>query len=740
MRNPGALEQPHTGSARHVTHSAVPHRQSQGRSGLSAMVQRVFFRELLTMDSRHEPTPQWRRLLALALGLSFILMLVSFSRVALSYDFVLQGKALDSVVQGNMWGTKLGWDIARFVLGQLSLYCSFAALAVLLAWLSTLAWPRSGGRAKDWVLAWFLMLTVATFLANAHLFPWSLLGQYFGELVSSKFFGLPVALGIIGCIGALAAAVSIAGMVRLLARSTPRLRHGAAIVASGCALGAVAIPLLPSPQPHTPRDVRPHVIVIGVDSLRPDFTMVGGDDEHAPHVNELLRGSLAFSDVTTPLARTFPSWVTILTGRHPRETGAVVNLIERKRVTASPTLPEVLRSHGYQTIFAMDEVRFANIDASYGFDRVITPPAGAADFLLSTVNDTPLSNIVSRTWIGRLLFPHSHSNRGAAHVYSPEDFTARITTVDFDRPTFLAVHFTLPHYPFFWADAPVVQANGRAHTGRSQYKDTVKRVDRQVGALLQHLERRDVLKNAVVVFLSDHGEGFTGKGEPLIPRQHASLTNVQWWEAGHGTSVLNPHQYQVVLGFRAFGKATLPAVPRLINAPASLEDVAPTVLDLIDVEGAAAFSGRSLLSQLSAESYQTRIRFTETEFNPPALAAGFDAPQEIMRQSVGFYRVDDRTGLLSVRAERLAEILQGRQYAAIGKQHILAALPTSESGKSSYRFVLVRRDRAGEPKVVSGPADLETEPEAAMLWDALMRRFAGAIAHPAHSLELDARP
>ncbi len=36
----------------------------------------------------------------------------------------------------------------------------------------------------------------------------------------------------------------------------------------------------------------------------------------------------------------------------------------------NPTIADVLRQHGYQTIYSTDEVRFANIDEAYGFDQV----------------------------------------------------------------------------------------------------------------------------------------------------------------------------------------------------------------------------------------------------------------------------------------------------------------------------------------------------------------------------------
>ena len=86
-------------------------------------------------------------------------------------------------------------------------------------------------------------------------------------------------------------------------------------------------------------------------------------------------------DTTTPVPRTFPSWAAILTARSPSLTGARFNLAFRDMVRVNPTIGDVLRKRGYRTMYSTDEVRFANFDETYGFDQVVTPPIGAADFV-----------------------------------------------------------------------------------------------------------------------------------------------------------------------------------------------------------------------------------------------------------------------------------------------------------------------------------------------------------------------
>ena len=149
--------------------------------------------------------------------------------------------------------------------------------------------------------------------------------------------------------------------------------------------------LRPSDQPNadaakTPAD-KPHVIIVGIDSLRFDMTAPGGGSK-TPHIDAVLAGATTFLDATTPLAH-LPAWVSLLTGRHPHSTGAVVNLLPRSQIMEGATLPEILQRAGYKTIYAIDEVRFSNLDGSYGFDETITPPIGATDFLLGFFADSP---------------------------------------------------------------------------------------------------------------------------------------------------------------------------------------------------------------------------------------------------------------------------------------------------------------------------------------------------------------
>ena len=669
----------------------------------------------------------------LAQLLGLLLLLLSFVIIAgnlQSSEF--GGQVLDAVFSGPIWGTRLARNLAWFALSLALLHGLYAAGCWVVGRLSAHAWPQVKATVRQHVVLWFLAITVGLLANNAAAFPRSSLGFPYAEPMGHLWWGIPVGRWLLMLVLAGATVTVVRALIHWWTngrRLTRRAWTTAGLVAAmGVAVSAYSI----FPQSRAAASDRPNVILIGIDSLRADLLDPATSPGATPHVDAFMKQGVRFTDAITPLARTFPSMMSMLTGRRPHRTGAVMNLLPRDQVRDDDSLPRILERNGYRTAYATDEVRFSNIDASYGFGQAITPPIGASEFLIAKLADTPLSNLVIRTAAIKWFFPHLYGNRGAATTYDPDRFVYRLD--DELRPTapmFITIHLTLAHWPYTWADSPPM-ARDPDDRWPDYYLHAARRVDQQFQDVLDVLQRKGLLENAIVVAYSDHGESFESPnealvpdGDPLIEALHLKPT----W--GHGTTVLTAHQFRIVLGMRRYGgNDTHWPIGVSQHSPVSFEDIAPTVVDALAVKTAAPFDGRSLLPLVeqragAAESFQGRIRFTETEFVDSDLATvdGKVSPSALW-QAFLMYRIDPETDHIEVKRSRLPSLLIDRQYAAIGPTQLLATVPRKPEGGQDFLTVPLA---GGVPREIPDAPPAAEDAELRALWTAMNTEFGDVI-------------
>ncbi len=566
-------------------------------------------------------------------------------------------------------------------------------------------------------------------------FWWILLlhGRFFPQSIFSATLPLAGAPGTIGwglailslILGGVILASLFVSARALLSRGSYRY-----VLGGLAAIGIASILAFRSAEPvYAPANTtvtQPNVVIIGIDSLRPDILSTGYTEATAEALTYFLDESVVFEQTTTPLARTFPSWVSVLTGLEPIHHGARFNLVPPEQFEPEQSIAHAFRAAGYKTIYATDETRFSNIDTSFGFDEVDSPPIGAADFLLGTLNDWPLINLLVNTRLGDILFPYSHGNRAAHITYRPELFDARLDTLlqgETTQPVFLAVHFCLPHYPYVWAesqrhDKAAAEASALSRK-RSDYLAAVHRVDRQFNGLMNLLAERHYLDNAIVVLISDHGESFIFDQDTLTPASSGGPPPPSITLPGHGTHVLNAAQYRVLLALRGYGKQKLPA--RRIDTPVSLVDVAPTLLDFADgVTAAHEFDGISLkpylvdgVTSLSAD----RHIFFESGISLPSILAYHPKLANVLHEGVSFYDIHP-SGRLTLRPDSVRDLLLRKQRAVRLQNWTLALLPAPEEKWSLVLVDMARRKTWRDAEIETSPGPWRN------MLDALCGRYA----------------
>ena len=328
------------------------------------------------------------------------------------------------------------------------------------------------------------------------------------------------------------------------------MTSGAAARARGLlclALGAACL-LSATPAQAPPR---PSILLITVDTLRPDsLGWVAGRNE-TPAIDALAREGFALPAVVSPVPLTLPAHVSLLTGAIPRRHGVRDNGQVLGR--SPPTLAEHLGRQGYATAaFVSGYPLRALFGLDRGFDRYDdTLPVGAEGWLERPAPDTTAAALA---WL-----------RGAP------------------RPFFLWVHYYDPHDPYsppraFWRPGP-----------RGAYDGEVGYVDHAIGLLRAGLPQAD-RDGLLTVFTADHAESLGEHGE----QAHGFFV--------YDTTVVVPAVFHLP------GRVA----PARSDFAARLVDVMPTLLDLAGLPPVAGTDGVSLRPLFSGRRVPAEPAYVET--------------------------------------------------------------------------------------------------------------------------------
>ncbi len=296
---------------------------------------------------------------------------------------------------------------------------------------------------------------------------------------------------------------------------------------------------------------KPNILIIMVDQLNGTLFPNGPAEWfHAPHLKALAARSTRFANAYTASPLCAPARASFMSGQLPSRTGVYDNAAEF--ASSIPTYAHHLRRAGYQTCLS-GKMHFVGPDQLHGFEERLTTDIYPADFGWTPDYRKPGERI--DWWYHNM---GSVTGAGVAEITNQMEYDdevayhARAKLYDLsrghdDRPWCLTVSFTHPHDPYvarktYWdlyedcahlmpEIGPIPYAEQDAHSrrildandrdnfniseedvqrARRAYFANISYLDDKVGEVLQTLE--DTRQEAVIVFVSDHGDMLGARG------------------------------------------------------------------------------------------------------------------------------------------------------------------------------------------------------------------------------------
>ncbi len=382
---------------------------------------------------------------------------------------------------------------------------------------------------------------------------------------------------------------------------------------------------MPSLSSRNAAATHPDVLILGSDALRPDhFSGYGYHRDTTPAIDTLIREGVSFSRTYIEVPRTFPSWVSILTGQFSATHG-IRHMFPTSRDLNRDfqSIVKIFRQKGYYTSVVGDYAAdiFSRIDL--GFERVDAPYFNFNTVIEQAIleNHTFLLPFLTAKW-GLALFP---SLRDSAYFCPPYIVRDKVLS-EIDRagtrPFFVTAFFSSTHFPYAPPHPYYLQYADRKYAGqyryfkqrtislegdsgyekvrptdveqiRALYDGGLRAFDDAVGEILAQLKAVGRLDSTIIIILSDHGENLYEGNLGM----------------GHGEHFRGHYSTRIPFIIR-YPKTFLPGSE--YTGIARSVDIAPTVLELTGEKRPEYMEGISLVDAVLTKKDMKIVAYGET--------------------------------------------------------------------------------------------------------------------------------
>jgi arylsulfatase A-like enzyme len=287
-----------------------------------------------------------------------------------------------------------------------------------------------------------------------------------------------------------------------------------------------------------------------------------GHDIPTPNLQNLAEEGVLFKQAFSTAPTCSPSRASLLTGQYPHQNGQL-GLVNRgfELDDSDKHIVNTLGKEGYQSaLIGMQHIR--KDPETIGYDRVLK------------VDSNNSKDVTPKT--------------------------LEYIENDIDKPFFLSVGYEETHRPFHEINdekeikytkppAPIPDTY-RTRKDMAAYKESAKVLDSGIGKILLKLKEKDLYKNTIIIFTTDHGIPFPG--------MKCTLT-----DHGIGVSLIirGPHGFED---------------GQVIDSMVSHLDIYPTICDLLDIPKPNWLVGHSLLPLLDETEDKIRSKiFAEVNYH-----------------------------------------------------------------------------------------------------------------------------
>lgn len=393
-----------------------------------------------------------------------------------------------------------------------------------------------------------------------------------------------------------------------------------------CVLLLLAVPALRADAPKPKLNV---LFLIGDDHAAYAMGAYGNKLVRTPNFDTLAAAGIRFDRAYCNAPVCTPSRQSFLTGKYPRTVG--VTQLKTALPPTEDTLAKMLKRAGYHTA-AIGKMHF-NSNLTHGFDLRIDLPDHKK--WLEAKGKKPLPSDVqvlpqwkpfkdhARIWLNSGVLPYGlYDDEMSGSWYVTK--AAEYLTAHKSEPFFLIVSFHEPHSPFHFpvefrgrhdparfpvpkvgpGDAFQIPAIFADLTEREKqgiaaaYYTSVEFLDRNIGRVLDMLDKLGLAENTLVIYIGDHG---------YCLGHHGRFEKHSLWEEAVRAPLL-----MRLPGRIPAGKST-PALAEFI-------DIAPTILEFCGAEIPKTVQGKSLVPVVTGKTDKHRDKvFVEYAENEEAL-------------------------------------------------------------------------------------------------------------------------